>query len=104
MQTYIATLLVSTTRILIEHPSRDHLCSAAIGDESTSSPAVPFKSIDSLVNPWLLRSIVFGTTLLHTGIRCPHHNCREIGQSRFSPSHERYECAYRSGVNFTRPS
>ena len=43
-------------------------------------------------------------TFVHTGIRCPHHNCREIGQSRFSPSHDKYECAYRSGVNFTRPS
>src|SRR5436305_6507349 len=45
-----------------------------------------------------------GEVKLHTGIRCPHHNCREIGQSRFSPSQLKYCCACRSGKNLMVPS
>ncbi len=32
-----------------------------------------------------------------TGLRWPHQSWRETGQSRFSPSQERYCCAWRSG-------
>lgn len=38
------------------------------------------------------------------GIRCPHHSCREMHQSRIPSSQSKYTFAHRSGTNRIRPS
>src|SRR5947209_19577569 len=40
----------------------------------------------------------------HTGMRCPHHSCREMFQSRRLSSHCVYARSHRRGQNVMRPS
>src|SRR6516225_7212144 len=40
----------------------------------------------------------------HAGIRCPHHNCREMHQSRMLYIHSKYVFDQLAGTNVMRPS